>query len=1418
MKLRTPLLISCLLLLNGLYAQRAKNGNYTVTSTSVLNAYTTVTSDIPAGSSVVPVASNTLTNSVMTAGLVAGDLIMIVQMQGATMDIDEYAVDNWGGEYTTATNHVLDWYNYRDLWGGVLNYNNCGKYELAEVRSVSGTNSITLQCGLKNAYTSAGHVQVVRVPRFNNLTVNANVSVNPALWDGSVGGIVALEVDGILTLQPNGKISASGFGFRGAALGPSGGNATSPTTTGYVGSFNSIHGAPKGEGIGGFTAEYTALSSVYCVGAPANAGGGGNNHNGGGGGGSNVGTGTYTGKGNPVAGYNTAWNLESAGFAASSSAGGGRGGYTYSTSNQDANVTGPANNAWSGDFRRVEGGFGGHNLAYDADRVFMGGGGGAGHQNNNQAGAGSRGGGIVALFVYGSVSGSGIIESNGAAGQNSNPNNQAAGFSKVGNDGAGGAGGGGAIVISHAGTIPSTVTLNAQGGAGGNQNLLVSAFASQEADGPGGGGGGGMIAFTSGTPAQSVAGGLGGTTNASHLSEFPPNGATGGAAGISSLPKPFFDLTVNNPATCSGNSVTLTATVVGTMPAGAQINWYSSYTAATPMAGGSNTSSFTTPVLSATTTYYVGICGSGTFRKPVTVTVGGPSISGTASITNVTCSTAGSITGLTTSGGVAPVTIAWNSVVTPTMDLTNASAGTYDVLVTDAAGCTATAGPYTISSTGGPSVNTTNMIVTSQNCLGSNGSITGITTTGSIVSVSWNSGAYSTLDITGLSAGNYSLVVTDNLGCTASAGPVTVGMIAGPSINSAAAAITNETCGNGNGSITGITASGNSLTFEWNGNPSADEDVSGLSAGSYTLVAEDNLGCTASAGPFTVTNSAGPALSANNIVVTSEHCNQADGSISGITVSGGQTPYIISWSPGGLSTLDITDLSAGSYNLTVSDANGCTAASGPHIVTNVSGPAINTANVSIEAESCVGNDGAITGITASGTGLSYQWNFGAASTADLTGQPGGTYALVVTDQFGCQAFAGPYTIPGATPLSLNTSNVTIISTACTSNTGSISGITINGGINPQVQWSNNATTLNISGLAADNYAITVTDDQGCTVTDNFTVNQQSSPVLNMAGAVTNPEHCGQSDGSITGITVSGGVPAYSYSWDGQAVPNAIDISEVEAGNHTLTVTDAGGCTDSETIAVASAAGPSVDVSSIDVENETCSSGNGSIQGVNVAGSGPFTYEWSNTATSAAIFALSEGSYTLTVTDAFGCEETSSAITITNSGDIFADFSYSPQTPQLGETVVFSDNSTGSAADSWNWSVDTTATAGIFSTLQYAFQSENSYSITLTVESAEGCIDSITKVVSVFGDLTIPNVITRNNDGANDVFYISNLKPGSELSILNRWGSVVFVTADYKNDWKGESLSGEELTEGVYTYQLINAEGKLWQGFVHLIID
>jgi gliding motility-associated-like protein len=637
MKLLPKCLLATLGMLSSFsYAQRGKDGNVTVnTANRIVNEYTTLTANAAAGNTSVTVAASGLNaNSRFSGTLAAGDLIMIIQMQGATILGQPDA-------FSPAISNPND-----ATWGSVTNYNNCGRYEYAQVSSVPNATTINIDCGLTYSYTSAGKVQIVRVPRYNTLTISAPGVLSCQVWNGNTGGVLAVEVLGNTVFNTGAKINTTGTGFRGGAVF----TTTGRTTTTLYSCISLDVGTNKGEGIAGFDTDYTPYGGKYCRAAAANAGGGGNVWNCGGGGGGNAGnTGAWTGQGNPnnsLGGWTTAWNLESAGFAASTSSGGGRGGYSFSSSNQNATILGPGTpgftNAWNGAYRYNLGGLGGRPLDYSTGRIYLGGGGGAGEQDNNQGGAGGKGGGIVYFVTYGNITGTGndSIISDGAVGGSTNISG-----SNSGKDAGGGAGAGGTIILNAAGTV-SGIAIRANGGVGGHQLQNTSGFFPlTEGEGPGGGGGGGFIAVSNGTPVQQANGGANGITQSPHLTEFLPNGATMGGAGLTNQSITNFTISATNVTICSGNTATLNATLSGTVPAGTTVTWWDAQTGGSVVGTGA---SFTTPVLSATTTYYVGTC-PGTYRVAVVVTVS-PGL--TVSVNSATvCGTV--TTTLTASGGTS---------------------------------------------------------------------------------------------------------------------------------------------------------------------------------------------------------------------------------------------------------------------------------------------------------------------------------------------------------------------------------------------------------------------------------------------------------------------------------------------------------------------------------------------------------------------------------------------------------------------------------------------------------------------------------------------------------------------------------------------------------------------------------------------
>ena len=453
-----------------------------------------------------------------STGIAAGDLLLVIQMQGTdltTTNNNTYGSGLGTGSGNQTTNFTAGTYEYV-----VANS--------ALAAGAAGT--ITTKTLLVNSYSSSAATasasrrsfQVVRIPQYGNATLSGTLSAQA--WDGLKGGILALDVAGTLTLGGQ-KLDAAGLGFRGGA-----GFKYTGTGTGVNSDYRTPYSTPvnatKGEGLAGTprsTATYTGsaftvtnnsgVSSAFSTttldgypsgdngrGAPGNAGGGGTD-------------GDATGNG-----------FNSGGAGGGNGGTGGLGGYPrISTANGSSYLT------------TTQAVGGAVFAAVRVSRLVMGGGGGAGSNNDGQGTAsgtdgsfssGAAGGGIILVRV-GSFSGTGTADASGAGGITIPTT--LAGV----NDGVGGGGAGGSVLLTA--RLPATLNTLTVLATGGNGNS--NSNTSDVPHGPGGGGGGGFI-FANGTPkaGSSVAGGVAGTTNASATAVAPfagktNFGATDGTAG-----------------------------------------------------------------------------------------------------------------------------------------------------------------------------------------------------------------------------------------------------------------------------------------------------------------------------------------------------------------------------------------------------------------------------------------------------------------------------------------------------------------------------------------------------------------------------------------------------------------------------------------------------------------------------------------------------------------------------------------------------------------------------------------------------------------------------------------------------------------------------------------------------------------------
>lgn len=480
-----------------------------------------------------------------------------------------------------------------------------------------------------------------------------------------------------------------------------------------------------------------------------------------------------------------------------------------------------------------------------------------------------------------------------------------------------------------------------------------------------------------------------------------------------------------------------------------------------------------------------------------------------------------------------------------------------------------------------------------------------------------------------LFAGCYNVTATDANGCTITASET----LTEPAPFVFAGTQDSVSC-NGlsdGGATISVTGGSTPYTYLWD-NMQTTAVATMLDAGFHFVTVTDAANCAAT----TFVQVFEPAIFLIDMVQSiPASCFASPNGAATVIASGGTMPYTYLWNdPAGQQTQQALQLGAGTYQVTVTDWNGC---SDVETTTITSPPAIQVSFSGVSGEICAGDClGQATVAATGGVGsFQFSWSNGVpAGTVNATGLCPGTYSVTAADQNGCTQ-TGTTQIQGAVPIV-----VTFVETdpSCSGFSDGQIATNINGGApGYQFVWSNGATTQNLQNLACGPYVLTVTDNGGCVRT--FNANLDCPQTIVVQSITPQPVRCfGLSDGSVSVQTTGGTLPV-SYLWSDPLAQVTQVAQNLLQGTYTVTVTDANGC---NIQASATVTEPPLLTTTLQSTQASCiNEDDGTATATGVGGVGGYIFQWSTPGSGNTVSGLSAGTYTVTTTDANQCTATAS---------------------------------------------------------------------------------------------------------------------------------------------------------------------------------
>jgi len=628
-----------------------------------------------------------------------------------------------------------------------------------------------------------------------------------------------------------------------------------------------------------------------------------------------------------------------------------------------------------------------------------------------------------------------------------------------------------------------------------------------------------------------------------------------------------------------------------------------------------------------------------------------------------------------------------------------------------------------------------------------------------------------TTTASGMSESIYTCTVTDHVGCT-STSTVTIG---GPAaIRDSISSSNNISCNGGsNGSATvGVKGGASPYTYSWSSSHGTNVTASNLTVGSYTCTVTDHNSCTSTA---TVTITQPSQLRDSISSSTNVLCN---GSLTGsatIGVKGGTSPYTYSWSPSGGTNTTGSNLAAGNYTVTVTDHNSCTTSATVTITQPSS--AVSATISSYSNVPCNGENGTAT-VTASGgtSPYTYSWTSGAGTSSSVS-VAAGSYTVTVKDHNNCTTTASvTITQPAVFQGTITTYNI------CGSgNTGAIS-LQMTGGTTPYTySWTPNvSTTDSASGLSARGYTVMVNDANNCgPLEGTATVSTVTAETVTVTSS--NVTCYGSSNGTAT----ASGSPTHSYVWEPGGSTSA-SISGLAPGSYSVVATETDGCTSNATATITQPTLLTTNISSSSNVTPCYNSSNGSATISASGGTTPYGYSWAPSsgltgATTTTAGAMSESSYTCTVTDHNGCIS-SSSITIGGPSAIRDSISsitnVSCNGGNSGSATVGVKGGTSPYTYSWSSSHGTNATASNLAAGSY----------TCTVTDHNSCVSTATV------NITQPSQLRDSISSSTNVLCYGSSTGSATVGVKGG-------TSSYTYSWSpggGTNATANNMAAGSYT--------------------